>query len=54
MKNYLKIIRNESKSTLEDFLAVIGLSLGLVQKRNGMPQLQTKRILGSDCGEDAG
>ena len=37
MKNYVKIIQNELKSTFEDFLAVIGLSLDLVQKKSGTP-----------------
>ena len=37
MKNYVKIIQNELENTLEDFFAVIGLSLDLVQKRSGTP-----------------
>ena len=37
MKNYVKIIQKEFKNTLEDFLAVIGLSLDLVQKRSDTP-----------------
>ena len=54
MKNYVKIIQKELMNTLEDFLAVIGLSLDLVQKRSGTRhiQKQTKRMLGSDCGEN--
>ena len=34
MKNYVKIIEKELKNTLEDFLAVVGLSWGLDQKRS--------------------
>ena len=37
MKKNVKIIQKLLKNTLEDFLAVIGLSLGLVQKRSGTP-----------------
>ena len=37
MKNDVKIIEKELKNTLEDFFAVIGLSLDLVQKRSGTP-----------------
>ena len=35
MKNYVKIIPKVLDNTLEDFLAVIGLSWGLVQNRSG-------------------
>ena len=37
MMNYAYIIQKELKNTLEDFLAVIGLSLNLVQQRSGTP-----------------
>ena len=37
MKKLKKIIQKEWKNTLEDFLAVIGLSLVLVKKRSGTP-----------------
>ena len=35
MKNYVKIIQKELKNTLDDFLAVIGLSWRLNPKRSG-------------------
>ena len=35
--NYVQIIQEELKNTLDNFLAVIGLSLDLVQKRSGTP-----------------
>ena len=37
MKKYAKKIQEKLVNTLEDFLAVIGLSLDLVQKRSGAP-----------------
>ena len=50
IKNYVKIIQKELKNALEDFLAVIGPSLGLAQKRSGAPPtIPNKRILGSDA-----
>ena len=58
MKNYVKIIRKELKNTLEDSLLSLGLSLDLVQRtwfREEVVrhiQWQTKRMLGSDCGEN--
>ena len=35
MKQYVKKIQEKLENTLKDFLAVIGLSLDLVQKRSG-------------------
>ena len=47
MKNYVKIIQNELKNTLEDFIAVIGLPLDLVQKRSGTPHIANQTDLGT-------
>ena len=44
MKNYVKIIQKEFKNTLEDFLAVIDLSLDLVQKRSGTPRTTANQM----------
>ena len=35
MKKYVRKIQEKLENTLKDFLAVIGLSLDLVQKRSG-------------------
>ena len=54
MKNYVKIILKELKNTLEDFLAVIGLSWDLDQKRSGTELTMAYRwILESNGGDNA-
>ena len=44
MKNYVNIFEKELKHTLEDFLAVIGLSRGLDQKRSGTDLMMAYQV----------
>ena len=55
MKNYVKIIQKELKNTLEDFLAVFGLSLGPRSEKKWYGNLRwhTQWVLESNCRENA-